>query len=202
MNEPCCKGLLLASAVMPVRSAIRHGVLQRDAVEARLEAPDVVFLDEKVDPTAWYPVGILGRFLDITAELLGGASDATYDRIGIMSFEAIRATGTYGQLDFEQGRLRGASMSDFKLFAKLLASIWGAFYNFSRWDVEMAEPDDPQGRLADVHWKDVGPLPGCLCPITRGFIRALYGRAMEGPVDVTSEQLAPDHFLYTICRSA
>lgn len=202
-KEPSCKGVLLASAVSAVRAAISRGAIQRALAESRLAAEDLRFLDENVEPTRWYPVRALGGYLELTAVVAGGTSDAIYDKLGEVSFQITRSSGFYQQLDFEEGVLRGGSPYDFKRFARLLASIWGAFYNFSSWRVDLPEEGDRGGSwIGEAHWMDVVVLHPCLCPTTGGFIRAIFERATGSRVRVQCELPSRDHFLFRLCIEA
>jgi hypothetical protein len=130
---------------------------------------------------------------------MGGDDEPTYEKLGRIALETTRASGTYQQLDFEDGRLRGCTPSDFKLFSRLLATIWGSFYNFSTWRLEMSDPAPGSGEMrVIVHWEDVGPLPASLAPTTRGFIRALFEHASLSEVDIDGGRVSPDHFRYVI----
>jgi len=203
MTEPCCKGVLLLPAVAAVRGAIKAERIRREEVEARLEAEDLMYLDEKVSPTSWYPVGSLGRYLDITVRLAGGPSEAVHRKLGEIAADSTRASGMYQQHEFEEGTLSDWSSADIKRFSRLLATIWRAFYNFSDWRISVEEEERPGGAkstVARVDWEGVGPLSNALCPITAGFTKRLFDRAVGSEVLIEHQLVSDDVFRYEIWR--
>lgn len=130
------KGILLLGPVAAVRKAIRKGKLTTEQVEHALEEPDLIYLKEKVQPTSWYPVEIMGRYLELQASLESGPRDEVLYEFGIQALyytqytQSTQSRNRYQQLDVVTGSLEGASTAQMRMTTRKLLSVWGAFYNF------------------------------------------------------------------------
>ena len=149
------KGIFVAGAVASVRKAIREGRVAREQVEARLEAQDVPFLDEKVDVGLWYPVATLGHFLDVLADLDGADRETAFIEIGRAAADMAAHTGRYGQLD--PTRKAGESATEVLRYGRLVTSVITAFYDFSRMSFG-PDPNDPSAFQIGARWSR-----RCLC---------------------------------------
>jgi hypothetical protein len=130
---PSVKGILLLGPVAAVRKAICKGKLTTAQVEHALEEPDLIYLKEKVQPTSWYPVEIMGRYLELQASLESGPRDEVLYEFGIQALyytQYTQSRNRYQQLDVVTGSLEGASTAQMRMTTRKLLSVWGAFYNF------------------------------------------------------------------------
>jgi hypothetical protein len=180
------KGIFLAGAVASVRKAIREGRVAREQVELRLEREDVPFLDEKVDAALWYPVEILGHFLEVLAELKGGDPAESLREIGRDAADMVAQTGRYDQLD---------SPSEVLRYGRLVISVITAFYDFSHMRFG---PDPSDTGAFQIDWYDVADLPESNRFCAQGFIEQIGLRASGGELVVTSQRPTPDHIVFTL----
>lgn len=190
------KGIFLAGAVATVRKAIREGHVLREQVEVRLDIQDVPFLDEKVDPTLWYPVATLGHFLDAVADLRGGDRRAALIAIGRRAADMAAHTGRYQQLDPER---RAQDANGVLRHGRLVTSVITAFYDFSRMSFG-PHPVEPESFQID--WFDVGDLPESNRHCAEGFIARVAEVAADGNLQVESERPVSDHIVFTIRANA
>jgi hypothetical protein len=187
------KGIFVAGAVASVRKAIREGRVARDRVEARLDAQDVPFLDEKVDVGLWYPVATLGNFLEVLADLDGSERETAFIDIGRAAADMAARTGRYGQLD--RTRKAGDSPTEVLRYGRLVTSVITAFYDFSR----MSFGPDPGDPLAfQIDWYDVADLPDSNRFCAQGFIERVAEHASRSDMSVTSQRPARDHIVFTM----
>jgi len=187
------KGIFVAGAVASVRKAIREGRLAREQVEARLDAQDVPFLDEKVDVGLWYPVQTLGHFLDVLADLSDEDREAAFIRIGRAAADMAAHTGRYGQLD--PTRRAGESATEVLRYGRLVTSVITAFYDFSRMSFG-PDPSDPEAFQID--WYDVADLPESNRFCAQGFIERIAHHASHDDMIVKSQRPTPDHIVFTM----
>lgn len=187
------KGIFLAGAVATVRKAIREGRVAREQVELRLDREDVPFLDEKVDVTLWYPVRILGRFLEVLAELKGGDPAEALREIGRDAADMVSRTGRYDQLD--PARKTGDSRSEVLRYGRLVISVITAFYDFSHMRFG---PDPADAEAFQIDWYDVAELPESNRFCAQGFIEQVGLHAAGGDLIVHSQRPTPDHIVFTL----
>ncbi len=187
------KGIFLAGAVSTVRKAIREGRALREQVEARLDGPDLPFLEEKVDPTLWYPVTTLGHYLDVLADLEGGDPRQALINIGRRAADMAARTGRYQQLSRE--RTIGESPSDVLRYGRLVTSVITAFYDFSRMSFG---PHPTEPNTFQIQWLDVADLPESNRFCAEGFIDRVAHHASESRFEVTSARPSPDHIQFSI----
>lgn len=187
------KGIFVAGAVASVRKAIRDGRIGREQVELRLDPQDAPFLDEKVDPTFWYPVQTLGHFLDVLAELHGGDTESALVEIGRLAADMAARTGRYAQLD--PSRRAGDSPVEVLRHGRLVTSVITAFYDFSRMSFG-PDPEDPEAFQID--WYDVAELPESNRFCAQGFIERIAHYAAGGELVVTSQRPSDDHIVFTL----
>lgn len=181
---------MLMGAVAQVRKAIRSGATDLDRVTARLEAEDLSFLEEKVEATRWYPVGTLGRYLEVLASLSPGPRDETLYKLGELSLMVAQRSGSYPQLRNEGKRADQNDPSERRLMLRMRMSVWSAFYSFGSFKIEV----DPEGKPA-IEYVDVGPLPDAIRPTIEGFMAAITSDLDGRPVRVTSERPTPDRIV-------
>jgi hypothetical protein len=187
------KGIFVAGAVASVRKAIREGRVSREEVEARLDARDVPFLDEKVEVGLWYPVETLGNFLEVLADLSGPDRESAFVEIGRAAADMAAYTGRYGQLD--PSRRAGDSHTEVLRYGRLVTSVITAFYDFSRMSFG-PDPADPQAFQID--WYDVAHLPESNRLCAQGFIERVAHHASRSDMTVTSQRPSPEHIVFRL----
>ena len=100
MAIPSIKGTAYLSAHADVNALLARRALTRSELEVALAAEDLRLLDEKVQPTAWYPIASYRRLLQLLCEKEGkGDVQAYLIGRGEKAGERIAATGIYQQLD-------------------------------------------------------------------------------------------------------
>jgi hypothetical protein len=198
MGEASVKGLLLQGSVESIRVAIEQGAITRESVELMLEADDIEIFDSKINPTSWYPIGLLGRAQEILAKLVGGDRIGALEQIGASGADLIRDSGTYGQLDFKDGNLAGAEESRVRLFTRQSATLHEIMFNRGKCRMEMEEG----GKAVLMHYEDVGEFPNSMRYVNTGFTAAVSAMANGEEVPVTLENQARDRYTIRIGSNA
>jgi hypothetical protein len=196
VEVPSVKGILLGATVAGIQAAIAGQRIARVQVEVQLEAEHIAYLDEKLDPTRWYPVQVIGRMSDVLAGILGGMPDDALRQLGGAGVAILRQSGMYQQANFEPGSLAGANPSQMRAFARVTASVWPAMYNFGRTRVE----SEPGSGAVLVHYEDVAACPDSIRYTIEGFTAEIARLASADRTEVTSERPSPDHFVTRILQ--
>jgi len=189
-STPSMKGTVFQSAPEDLNRLVREGRIGRDALELRLEAIDLELLDEKVQPTDWYPIASYARMVELLAELEGGADREAYlISRGARAAARLSATGTYQQLASTSEQL-GPRVG------KIVITVAKLFYNFSSWHF------DPGDDLAQytIRVEDARALPEVNRFAAQGFIAFVSERVGGRPVQITSERTRPDQVVFRAHR--
>jgi hypothetical protein len=194
MSDPSVKGILLAATVAGIQGAIADGRISRVQVEVQLDAEHIPYLDEKLEPTRWYPVGVIGAMSEVLAGIVGGLPEDAFRRLGAAGVEIVRRSGLYQQADFAPGSLCGANATQRKAFARVTASVWPAMYDFGRTRVES---EAGSGAIL-VHYEDVAACPEPIRFTIEGFTAEVARLASNGAARVSSERPGLDHFVMRI----
>jgi hypothetical protein len=184
-RDPSIKGSAFQSAPEDLRRLLASGRLDRERLEAALEADDLRILDEKIDPTAWYPIASYARMVELLADTEARGSRIEYllER-GRRAAERLSAAGTYQQLDASTAQL-GARVG------KVVVTIAQLMYNFSRWSYESVADGDFEILVEDARlFPEVGRYT------SQGFIERASSRVADRPIAVESERKTPDRIVF------
>ena len=195
---PSVKGILILGSVMAIRSAIKSCRITRDSVELMLEARDIEILDAKIEPHRWYPIDIHGRLQEVVAKIVGGDRIAAFKVIGANGAGMVRDTGTYGQMDFDEGDLVGAPKQARRFFARKAATMHEMMFNFGTCRVEV----DDKTNETFIHYEEVSDFPESIRYGTLGFTAAVAKLATGVALDVSIEGVEEDRFTMRIGGSS
>ena len=198
MAVPSIKGSAFESVVHDLTRLIQTGKIAREAVEARLEAEDLLVLEDKVLPGLWYPLASYRRMSELLWELEGNRDPAYLMARGARSAERLFEAGLYQQMQRgeELGaakRERGEAWSEFD--GNLMTSLASTIFNVSRWRYRRHPEDVNVNRIEVTGARD---LPEVSRWAAQGFIEYMASRMTGVTVLVTSERPAPDRIVYTL----
>ena len=182
-RAPSIKGTAFQSVPEDLMRLLAAGRISRDALEARLEAEDLAFLDAKVNASSWYPIASYARLVELLAEL-----EAPHDREGYWMARGARAAarladaGIYQQLEVSAEKL-GNRVGRFAITLSEL------IYNFGSWHYAL-EPSGDERFAVEV--RDASAFPEVSRFATQGFIEWAATRIAGRPMRVESERLQPD----------
>ena len=198
MSVPSIKGTAFQSVTLDLNRLVQSGRLDRDALEARLEASDLALLNEKVLPATWYPLESYRRMTELLWEIEGNKDPAYLTARGQRAAERLFEAGLYQQMQRGEAigaekRERGEAWSEFD--GNLMTSLAGAIFNVSRWRYRR-HPEDPYvNRIEVTGAKD---LPEVSRFAAQGFIEYMSSRMTGMVVSVTSERPTPDRIVFTM----
>jgi hypothetical protein len=189
MTTPSIKGTAYLSAHADVNALVARGALGRDELELALEAEDLRLLEEKVTPTAWYPMASYGRLLDLLCkkEARGDVEGYLVGR-GEKAGERIAATGIYQQLD--------ASVESLGMrTGRIVVTVAGMIYNFTSWHFE--REGATLGNFS-IRVEDALDFPDAARLTTQGFIQYVSTRIVGRPMLASSERPLPSRILFHV----
>ena len=186
---PSIKGSALSSVVEDVRALRDGGRISADRLEARLEAPDLALLDAKIQPALWYPIASYARLTGLLLEVAGrGDPQYVADR-GARAAQRLWESGLYVQLQHgeekaQKARRAGSQMTDRD--ARVITTLSGAIFNFTRWSYRVEEPS------AVIEVTEAAELPDVSVWAARGFLEYVVSRLRRVETRVKATRVAPD----------
>jgi hypothetical protein len=198
MAVPSIKGTAFQSVALDLSRLIQSGRITREAVEARLEAPDLALLDDKILPGLWYALDSYRRMTELLWEVEGNNDPAYLMARGQRAAERLFDAGLYQQMQRGEAigaekRERGEAWSEFD--GNLMTSLAGAIFNVSRWRFRR-HPEDPNVNRIEV--TSARELPEVSRWAAQGFIEYMASRMTGITVLVSSERPAPDRIVFTL----
>lgn len=164
------KGVLMLGAVVSVRRLRDRGMISPEALEARLSGEAVELVDQKIQPTRWYPVGPFCELIDLDWEVAGHRDPAYLEHQGAAAAERLFARGTYQQLDFAQRSSRVDSRDGLVRQSRLITTITGALYNFLTFEVDLGP------KSLEIVFGRAERFGDCLIHTTVGFMNQINER--------------------------
>ena len=192
MTIPSIKGTAFLSAHADVNALLARRAITRDALEVALDAEDLRFLDEKVQPTAWYPIASYHRLLQLLCDKEAkGDVKAYLIARGEKAGERIAATGIYQQLDTNAERLGVRT-------GRIVITVAGLIYNFTSWHFE--REGATVGNFS-IRVDDATDFPEAARFTTQGFIQYASTRIVGRPMLATSERPLPSRILFHVSNA-
>jgi len=188
MDQPCIKGSGFESAVEDVKRLLERDRLDRDQLEARLEAEDLSYLEEKILPSSWYPLASYDRLIRILWDVEGRGDPEYLVERGRRAADRLYRAGLYRQLEATVERWG-------ERLGPLMASLGQAMFRGTRWKVEVY-PDRPESHTFHVD-VDVPPeFPDCARHTAAGFIEFLASHSSGGSQRVESGRPSPTRVIF------
>jgi hypothetical protein len=197
MNEPSVKGLLVGGVVVNLQRLRESGRLAADACEARLSRAALHLLEEKIDPSRWYPLAEYAELVDLLWDH-EAARDPEYMREkGRAWAKKLYDAHRYQQLEYADASAGAiGSPEEAVRQGRLIASLIGTFWSFVEAEVDL-DPERPHtlrlvlsGRLARL-------FPEANRFTTEGFLNHMVERT-GGRHRSTSERPAPDRLEFRL----
>ena len=192
MTIPSIKGTAFLSAHDDVHALLARGALTRAALEVALEAQDLRLLDEKVSPTAWYPIASYDRLLRLLCdkEAHGRPEEYLIAR-GVKAGERIAASGIYQQLDTSAETLGIRT-------GRIVITVAGLIFNFTSWHFE--REGATVGNFS-IRVEEATDFPEVARFTTQGFIQNASSRIVGRPMLATSERPLPSRILFHVSNA-
>ncbi|HEY8156177.1 MAG TPA: hypothetical protein VII72_18750 [Myxococcota bacterium] len=189
MSIPSIKGTAYLSAHADVNALLERRAITRAGLEVALPAEDLRALDEKVQPTAWYPIASYHRLLQLLCDKEGkGNAQAYLIARGEKAGERIAGTGVYQQLDASAEALGVRT-------GRIVITVAGLIYNFTSWHFEREGAEI--GHFT-IRVEDAADFPEPARFTTQGFIQYVSMRIVGQPMLATSERPLPSRILFHV----
>lgn len=190
MQRPAVKGTALESAATDLRDLLDRGVLEREAVEARLELEDLRALDRKILPSDWYPIETYARILDLLGEVEGGGRPEYHVERGRRAAERLLRSGIYRQLDRAE-RMHGRFPPG--AVVGVLLTVGRALFSFGEWRVLSESREEVRYEIADA-----AAFPEAARYTIQGFTEWAAHHVVGADARVTSRRPAADRAEFVI----
>jgi hypothetical protein len=192
MAIPSIKGTAYLSAHADVNALLARRALTRTELEVALPAEDLRLLDEKVQPTAWYPIASYRRLLQLLCDKEGkGDVQAYLIARGEKAGERIAATGIYQQLDASAEALGVRT-------GRIVVTVAGLIYNFTSWHFERQGAE--VGNFS-IRVDEATDFPDVARFTTQGFVQYASTRIVGRPMLATSERPLPSRILFHVSHA-
>ena len=186
MQQPSIKGAAFFGTVARLQACLESEQVTEEQVELRLEAQDLRFLDEKIEPSLWYPIASAGRIDELVVELSGREREEFFVACGLEEVNSVFSRGIFETL------IEGARKMEARA-PEALTHLASLGFNFGRWTCEEVSPT----KLI-VQGQEVAPLPESIRYTVQGIILGL-ARKLRGVGDeISSQRLRPDVITYRI----
>ena len=121
------KGSLFGPVLDDFRALVDRGNLSPEDRDARLEATDFAFLDEKIAVAVWYPIDTYARLLDTLRDVEGGERPDDYLRErGAAAAHRLIEGGVYSQMH--------ATVDAWgERVGKIMVTLVPLMFNFGKW---------------------------------------------------------------------
>lgn len=189
MTVPSIKGTAFLSAWEDVHALVARRAITQAALELALEAKDLRLLEEKVLPSAWYPMDSYDRMLRLLCEKEArGRNEEYLIARGMKAGDRIAATGIYQQLDASTEALGIRT-------GRVVVTIAGLIFNFTRWQFERTGAT--LGNFS-IRVEEAADFPEVTRLTTQGFIQNAATRIVGRPMIATSERPLPSRIFYHV----
>jgi hypothetical protein len=186
--EPSVKGNLVLGAAVGVRRHRDQGRVAAEQLGARLSAPALEWIDQKIDIARWYPIAPFCELLEIDWEI-GGQREPGYMREqGARAADRLFQSGIYQQLHYAERAGRAQSREALMRQSKLITSITGTLYSFLEFEVRLA-PERPDE--LEILYGNAGAFSEALRFTTEGFLNQINARQGSSRC-WTSTRVRPD----------
>jgi hypothetical protein len=188
-SEPSIKGSALSSVVEDVRALRDSGRISADRLEASLEAADLALLEAKIQPALWYPIQSYARLTKVLLEVAGRGDPKYVADRGARAAQRLWESGLYVQLEHGEEKAAKARRTGGVLTerdARMITTLSGAIFNFTRWAYRAGEPDSWIEVTEAADWPEVSVWAA------RGFLEYVVSRLRRTETRVEAKRVAPD----------
>jgi hypothetical protein len=187
MSEPSAisiKGTAFLLARRDVLALVETGRLSRVALERRLQAEDLSFLDANPMPTSWYPVETYDRLLRVLMDIEGGGETSYLVQRARKGMEALMRGGIYKQLERAEAVAREQGDGWFERTGHILATLPTAFFDKGSWRLSR----DERKKMFTLEGSGLEKLPQNVAHIVQGAVEYAAEQLIESPVRVAVQR--------------
>jgi len=193
-GQKSVKGTLVLGAVVTVRRLRDRGRISPDQLAARLSAPALGLIDEKIDLGRWYPLDAFCQILDTDWDVAGQRDPEYMREEGRRTADRLFESGIYQQLQFAERSERAQAADNLIRRTKLITTITGSLFNFLTTDVRL-NPD--QRDALEIVYSNATGFSEALRYTTEGFMNQLNKR-QGSDKRWSSSRVRPDLVVFTL----
>jgi hypothetical protein len=192
--DPSVKGTIVVGVVASLRRLRKEGRLSAAQLAARLSAPALELLEQKIEATRWYPMPAFAELVEFEWDAAGKRNPDYAREAGALSADRQMESGRYQQMDFAKRAKKAESASTLLLQARLITTVTAAFYNFLQTSVgiDPARPDQ-----LEIVYANAAAWPEPLRYATEGFMNRI-NESQGSSRRWSSERVAPDRIVFVL----
>ena len=179
------KGVSFSQTLERVRDLLASGAVSREALDVQLSPEAAALIDEKVEPSLWYPVATADELSRLLVEIEGGGDVGYMRGLGAQSLSGLL------ERDSIRSFIEGA-MGQRGREGETLVQLASLIYDFGKWSYA----GDDLSRFV-VTARDVAELREAGMQTVAGFMEELVRRFAGFEVRVTAERPEPDRIVWT-----
>jgi hypothetical protein len=181
---PSIKGSAIAAHMDDLRALVESGRLGQDELELHLEAQDIRLLDEKIEPSLWYPVDSADRIANLLAAQRGTDPVRYGKDMGRRSMQMVLAQE--GIRRFVAGALGRGDKA-----GPALVGLASLVFNFGRWSFEGESLSSFR-----IVMSEAAALPATSLHSVAGFIEALSESVLHRRIQVSGTRVDEDRVVW------
>jgi hypothetical protein len=193
---------VFAGIVEDVCKLVSRGGISVDELTRWLTPQDLDLLETEILVSEWYDIAVYTRMNELLRDIEGGGSNEYLRQGGRLTARRLLQSGLYQQLEYlhrtELGKEREqrARFEAFGRDLRLLTTISGSIFNFSRW---MSKPDPEEAGRYVIEVSEAQDFPEVLCWRSDGFVNEMA--TQHGEPDLWRwERVASDLILFRMAR--
>ncbi len=184
MGKASIKGAAITRIREQLEEAMEKGLITRDEIEVRLHAEDMFVVEEKIEPSLWYPLDSVARASDILVETLGAGDIRFMVDSGRETARRFQNEGIFAAF-IQDAAMRGDKMGP------VLVKISQLALDIGRWEFEGESMRD-----FTVTVGDAADLPETTRYSILGFIECLASDLAGTPLHAETTRPDPSNVLY------
>jgi len=201
MTVPSIKGTIFQGVIDDLARLRGEGRVSDAQIETGLIPEDLVYLENEINASGWYPLESYTRFSEFLCQIEGEGKDSYYVERGHRSARRLVDGGLYQQLAFlerwtessKRGDSEESLIANYARNLKLVVSMAASIYNSNQWVVEPDTACPGRFRIAirnACHFSDPMRLAA------EGFLNECTATARPDILDLFRSERAGEDLIY------
>jgi hypothetical protein len=183
MSEtPSVKGVAFQAVWDRVTSLVESGRVADDLLELTLGKEGLALLEEKPQPSLWYPMAHADRLTDLVVKVEGAGNPAYAKSLGASGLEPVLSRDS--MRSFIEDSMRRKDRA-----GHALIGLAGLVYSFGQWTYRGEDL-----RSFEIDLTEAASFPENSAFSASGFMEALVAFVTHEPICVSPLRRAPDHW--------
>jgi hypothetical protein len=183
-DVPSIKGAGFQDTWEELNGHLQAGRTSREQVEVRLNPEALQIVDEKLEPSLWYPLAHVDAITEVNAAVTGDSGRDYYKGMGKQAFDRLMSRSSF-KIFFE------GAMANRERAGTTLIGLSGLVYSFGEWEWSGEELSN-----FTVEMTDATPMASFREFTAAGFIEALAAHTVGDRLQVTVARPTRDRIVF------